>query len=241
MCTVTIIPKGKNDFVLTSNRDEAPDRISLEPDFYFINQTKMLFPKDKLAGGTWIGLSEKNRLICLLNGGFECHDKKKGYRMSRGIVVKDFMLSDNIVETVKGYNFQNIEPFTIVILDWNTTLKLYELVWDGEQKHFNQLPLEPKIWSSSTLYSQAMKKERVKWFEGFNTENKLDSNTMLIFHKTAGGDNSNYGVVMDRGRIKTTSITQVKKINGTLSMRHESIQNKTVTTKVFSQEQIVNG
>ena len=38
MCTVTIIPKGKNDFILTSNRDEAPNRTSLPPDFYAIKK-----------------------------------------------------------------------------------------------------------------------------------------------------------------------------------------------------------
>ena len=60
MCTVTIIPKGDNDFVLTSNRDEAPQRISLAPKVYTIDDTRLLFPKDKLSGGTWIGVSEKN-------------------------------------------------------------------------------------------------------------------------------------------------------------------------------------
>ena len=47
MCTVTIFAKGDNDFVLTSNRDEAPNRVSLPPDFYSVKNTKMLFPKDE--------------------------------------------------------------------------------------------------------------------------------------------------------------------------------------------------
>ena len=77
MCTVTIFPTRNNDFVLTSNRDETPNRISLKPDFYNIEDTKMLYPKDKLAGGTWIGISEKNRVICLLNGGFKIHKRQQ--------------------------------------------------------------------------------------------------------------------------------------------------------------------
>ena len=106
MCTVTIIPKGENDFVLTSNRDEAPNRISLAPDFYTINKTKVLFPKDELSGGTWIGLSEKSRMVCVLNGGFVYHNRKSEYRLSRGIVAKDFMTTDILEGTVDAYNFK---------------------------------------------------------------------------------------------------------------------------------------
>ena len=240
MCTVTIIPKGKNDFVLISNRDEAPNRISLTPDFYIINKTKVLFPKDELSGGTWIGLSEKNRMICVLNGGFVYHERKSEYRLSRGIVAKDFMITDALETTVDAYNFKNIEPFTMVIADWNTNLKFYELVWDGTEKHFTQLPLEPKIWSSSTLYSEAMKAERLQWFNKFKVENNLDANSLLHFHKTAGKDNDDYGVVMNRGFVKTTSITQVEKREDVVDMHYESLLNNSVANKAFHIPQIVN-
>jgi len=148
MCTVTIIPKGENDFVLTSNRDEAPNRVSLSPDFYQINSTKMLFPKDEKAGGTWIGVSEHHRLICLLNGGFKCHKREDDYRMSRGTVVTDFLASEDIISKIETYNLLDVEPFTLVIADWNDHLTFYELVWDGVHKHFRTLPNEPRIWSS---------------------------------------------------------------------------------------------
>lgn len=240
MCTVTIIPKGKNDFILTSNRDEAPNRISLAPDFYEVDNTKLLFPKDELSGGTWIGVSEKNRLICVLNGGFEYHERKAAYRISRGVVAKHFMVADSILETIEAYNFEAIEPFTIIIADWNNTLKLYELVWDGEQKHVVELPLEPKIWSSSTLYNESMRKERLQWFEDFKTENILDANSTLKFHKIAGKNNDEYGVIMNRGFVKTTSITQVEKQGEALKMRYDSIQNNLKTTKTFHLPQIVN-
>jgi len=62
MCTVTFIPQGNNNFILTSNRDEAIGRKTLPPDFYDIEDTKMLFPRDAVAGGSWIGLSEKSHL-----------------------------------------------------------------------------------------------------------------------------------------------------------------------------------
>jgi len=234
MCTVTIIPKGKNDFILTSNRDEAPIRTSLAPDIYSIEDTKMMFPKDELAGGTWIGVSDKNRLICLLNGGFTFHERKANYRMSRGVVVKDLLASDNVLGPIENYDLDDVEPFTLVIADWNTNLKFFELVWDGTQKHVKELPIEPKIWSSSTLYSEGMKNERLQWFEDFKAKNELNSKAMMNFHNTAGGDNKDFGVVMDRHYVKTTSITQVEKTEDIVEMRFNDLQSNDFSIKRFN-------
>jgi len=240
MCTVTIIPTKNNDFVLTSNRDETPDRVSLVPDFYTIHDTKLLFPKDK-KGGTWIGVSEKNRVVCLLNGGFVKHERQSSYIKSRGIVANDFMVSDDIITTIEDYHFQDIEPFTIVIADWNTNLKFYELVWDGKYKHFIELPLESRIWSSSTLYSEGMQRERQEWFENFEVLSDLHVDSVLKFHSTADINNMDYGIVMDRGFVKTMSITQVEKCGNDVSMRYENLESKTVTAKTFNLTEVVNG
>lgn len=240
MCTLTIIPNKNKDFVLTQNRDEAPYRIALAPNFYDIENTRLLFPKDEASGGTWIGISEKNRVVCILNGGFKLHQRKSNYRKSRGIVANDFMIADDIVKTIDAYDFFDIEPFTTVIVDWNLDLALYELVWDGSYKHFARLPLEPKIWSSSTLYTEAMKQVRRDWFDVFKSEHHLDADALLNFHKTAGQGNTDYGVVMDRGFVKTTSITQVKKQNNMLYMHYETINTKVTETKMFNIAQVLN-
>jgi len=240
MCTVTIIPKKNNDFVLTSNRDEAPNRTALAPEFYNIHGTKMLYPQDELSGGTWIGVSEKNRLVCVLNGGFVAHKRKENYRKSRGVVAKDFMIAESIDEAVNIYNLERIEPFTMVIVDWNTALQFYELVWDGEKKYFNKLPLEPKIWSSSTLYNEQMKAERENWFNTFKTRNTLAANSIKAFHKGAGGYNLDYGVIMNRGFVKTTSITQVEKTGNQVYMSYESLQNNVVANQIFTLPQVIN-
>lgn len=240
MCTVTILPQGKNDFVLTSNRDEAPERTSLSPDFYTVNNTTMLYPKDELSGGTWIGVSDKNRLLCVLNGGFEFHERKASYRMSRGIVANDLLISDNLADTIEAYDLYDIEPFTMVIADWNGGLRFMELIWDGQDKHFRELPLESGIWSSSTLYSEAMKEKRVQWFEKFKSENVLDPETLIHFHNTAGQGNIDFGVIMNRGIVKTTSITQVEKHGDTVTMHFNDLQTHQSTTTQFKLPLAVN-
>ena len=224
MCTVTLFPVGKSDFVLTSNRDEAPNRVSLAPDIYDVNGVKMMFPKDKLAGGSWIGVSAKKRVLCVLNGGFSRHSRKDKYRLSRGVVMKDLLTCGDIEKAVANYELQDIEPFTLVIVDWIENLRFFELVWDGDNKHFQQLPLVPKIWSSSTLYNDKMKRERQQWFADFITANTLTKEHVLDFHQNTQKDNTEYGVVMDRLFVKTTSITQVVKQEETVSMNFNNLQ-----------------
>ena len=137
-------------------------------------------------------------------------------------------VTDEIIEAaIKKYNFNNIEPFTMVLVDWNESLRFYELVWDGKQKHITKLPLEPKIWSSSTLYSEAMKVERKHWFEVFKNEVDLNPKSLLNFHKNTNKENTEYGIVMDRGFVKTTSITQVEKQNHAAEMRFYNLQENT--------------
>lgn len=240
MCTVTIIPKGNNDFILTSNRDESPHRASLAPQINIINNTRVLFPKDELSGGTWIGVSEKKSMVCVLNGAFDRHIRKPSYKLSRGVVAKDFLTSEDIKLTMKYYDLGNIEPFTMVIVDWKTHLRFLELVWDGKKKYESELPLEPKIWSSSTLYNSSMKLERLKWFEDFMKSNELNEETLLMFHKTAGYEYKDYGVIMDRGFVKTTSITQVNKTSDSIHMNYENLQTELVTSTPFKFHQTVN-
>lgn len=222
MCTVSFIYKGNQEFVLTSNRDESPVRETNIPVMYDDFGVKMMYPKDTVAGGTWIGMSEKKRVVCLLNGGFEIHKRLPKYRHSRGIVVKDFLASNAILKTIDAYNLDMIEPFTIVIVDWNAGIQLFELVWDGTQKHFQELPINtPQIWSSSTLYTQEMKQLRRDWFANFQQKYTLDAATILDFHKNAGIGDPNVDTMMDRGTIKTISITQIEKKEANVIMKYQ--------------------
>ncbi|WP_420572199.1 NRDE family protein [Kordia sp.] len=235
MCTVSFIYKGNDEFVLTSNRDESPIRETKEPAIYNIADSKLIFPKDIVGGGTWIGISDKKRVVCLLNGGFEKHVRLPKYRHSRGVVVKDFLTAVHIEEEVANYNLALIEPFTVVIVDWTYGLQLFELVWDGTQKHFQKLPLTiPHIWSSSTLYTEKMKQLRLDWFAEFQQKENLKASTLLNFHKTAGVGDSNVDVIMDRGVVKTISITQIEKHTDIISMKYQDFAKNTESTISFN-------
>lgn len=221
MCTVTYLPLGNNDFILTSNRDENPLRKTIAPQVYLENDVELTYPKDELAGGTWIGLSDKKRIVCLLNGGFDIHTRKNTYKMSRGIIVKKILSVDDAVGYIHEFNFIDIEPFTIVFIDWKQNLETYELVWDGNQKHFKKLPQTPIIWSSSTLYTAEMKVKRKEWFAQWLQENKeFYQENIVAFHQNSTLGTPDISIKMKRNIVETVSITSIKKENSEVKMSY---------------------
>lgn len=223
MCTVTFLPLGSNNFILTSNRDEQKKRETLPPGKYKENGVELVFPKDKLAGGTWIGTSSKNRLICVLNGAFENHLKKPSYKKSRGVIAKEILKEDQFELYIDNLDLNNIEPFTLIIVDWNNdALNLFELIWDEQNKRFSKLANEPKIWSSSTLYSNEIKETRRNWFNNWISKKEFTSESILKFHHSEIGDKEQ-SVLMKRSYVETVSITSVKKENEILEMLYEDV------------------
>lgn len=222
MCTVTL-SHYEDGFVLTSNRDEAVARGTLSPRQYVEEGVRLLYPKDQEAGGTWIGVSDRNRVICLLNGGFEPHKRQPPYRQSRGVVVKDLLKALNFKQAATTYNYDGIEPFTCVIVDCpGKEVHSYELVWDGTRSHFKKLDLGSSIWSSSLLYSEEVRKDREERFERLKLRQQLTAENLLNFHGSRGNQKEE-GLIIDRGFLKTRSITQVQKQEGKLTMYYQDL------------------
>lgn len=234
MCTVTLSPlKSEKSFVLTSNRDEAPGRPTLPPKIYSEGGVEMLFPKDGIAGGTWLGVSSRKRCICLLNGAFEKHLRKDSYRKSRGVVVREFLVVSDFSVAIAEYDFSGIEPFTLVVAEWLKELKFSEAVWDGEKMHFRHLPLSPHIWSSSPLYTSAAKRGRENWFVQLRKEQELSPKNILDFHYSAGKGDKENGVVMDRNFVRTRSISQIVLSEEKVFFYYDDLETEEVSKMIF--------
>ena len=219
MCTVTFLPLPNKGFVLTSNRDVGYQREkALEPAGYLEEGVSLCYPKDGKAGGTWIGTSRDNRLICLLNGGFENHTRVSSYPKSRGLIVKELLIAEHFTETCLSIKLEGIEPFTLVVVDWSEENKLFEFVWDGTQRYLQELDQIPRIWSSSTLFTKEMKNMRLEWFSKWIEEKGNSPESMLKFHNQAGVGDPEIDVVLKREKVGTVSITQVVKKQKHLDM-----------------------
>jgi hypothetical protein len=209
MCTVTFIPKGDNDFILTQNRDESPNRSAHHLVKVNQNGKELLFPRDAGAGGTWIAASNSNQLVSILNGAFTKHKHLPPYRKSRGIMALEFFDYSNAGHFFKAYKFEGIEPFTMLIYDDG---KLFDFRWDDQYKFIEELNVNQKhIWASSTLYTKEAKMKRKNWFEEWQKDRTDFSQTAILdFHRTAGDGDPENDLVMNRSnKVRTTSITSI--------------------------------
>jgi len=180
MCTVTYLPRPSG-FILTHNRDEASARSSqtIVHEKTPGGQT-LLFPRDTLAGGTWIATSRQGRTACLLNGAFVLHKRALPYRRSRGLILLDFFDWKDSDDFFQHYNFENIEPFTFLFFNSSQlpeSLKLLggsqvtEFRWDGQQRHLKNLAADqPHFWCSATLYPSEMQIRREQVFRQWLTK-----------------------------------------------------------------------
>lgn len=236
MCTVTYLPGEQNRFILTSNRDEGVKR--QRPDFPKVlkhNETELILPKD-VAGGTWIGLSGLQRTVVLLNGAFQLHTRQLPYRMSRGIIVMEALSTRDITGFLQHYDLDNIEPFTLLVIDWSKELFFTELRWDGNQRHLKEIDTaQPHIWSSATLYNDEMQQLRESWFATWlSRQEEYRVASIRHFHKSAGEGDPITNLITERGFLKTLSVTTVNNMQEAPEMIYEDLTTNKTTTVNFN-------
>ena len=230
MCTVTYVPQGADHFILTSNRDENKLRSPQNITTIVQSGIQLTFPRDTAAGGTWIAVSNTNRLVCLLNGAFHRHERRLTYKKSRGIMVLEFFDFANASAFFEEYNFDGMEPFTMIIFDDGD---LYEFRWDEQQKHIQHLDKEQHyIWSSATLYEAEVIAKREQWHRDWLKEKSNPAlKEIMDFHQNAGEGDAWNDVIMNRnGLVQTVSITNIIKQKYTIDMRYHDLLNQQLKT-----------
>lgn len=224
MCTVTYLPTS-GGFILTHNRDEAPSR---SPDHISKVKTEggdvLIFPRDTKAGGAWIITARSGTTACLLNGAFIKHAHRPPYRRSRGLLLLDFFDWENPDDFFRDYDLAGIEPFTLLFFEKK---RVAELRWDGQTRHWKNLPPDAAhFWCSATLYPPEMQMRREQVFRhDFLSKNPNPTQQLLLhLHRTGSvGDPENDFVMNRGGRVCTVSITQVVIKNGRATMRYHDL------------------
>ena len=232
MCLVSLIPI-KGGFLLSSNRDEFSERDAKEVVSEVVSGNKIVYPKDT-AGGSWIIVAEDNRAVCLLNGAKHNHKRVLPYRISRGVMMKEFFSYDHAVSFFEHYDFWNIEPFTMIIVeDMNHR---YEFRWDGNTKYIKELsPNDIYIWSSSTLYdaeSQARREEMLR-----SSLNAVDQDYQSIkkAHLIKDENDPARGLYVQLGGIvETISHTQVIIARNSSQLNYHNLLSDNMISNTFT-------
>ncbi len=224
MCTVTYISSGNAGFVFTSNRDEMPRRspqlISREERF----AQAVLFPRDQAEGGTWIAVSDRGRLVCLLNGADTTRRSRSEYRMSRGLMALKIFEYDDCRAFLEGFTFEGMEAFTMIIVEENA---LVDVRWDESQLKTTGLdPNRSYIWSSVKLYTPAKRKLREQWFNNWLTDTIGTPRwgQVLNFHYHSGvGDPGNDLIMHRPNGLRTTSVSSIRRDQDRISFYYHDL------------------
>lgn len=230
MCTVTFYPNN-NEYILTSSRDEVKYRPTLPPKRYNINNQEITFPKDEVAGGTWIATNNNTKTVCLLNGAFERHQRKESYSRSRGLILLESFSYPAFADFISNVNLNGVEPFTLLLVDAENTLEITELRWDESQKHVSKIDAtQPHIWSSSTLYDKTTQEQRQKWFQLLlEKHERLNKDLLLKFHLSKHDEDAFNDIVMERANgLQTVSVSQIVMKKGKVATfdYHDLVANK---------------
>lgn len=238
MCTISYVPL-KNGFVITDSRDEYFKREAIAPQLYKEFNAQLFYPKDLQAGGTWMGVSNKSNLICLMNGAFAPHERKEIYRKSRGIVVKELIATDNLLQAINDYDLSDIEQFFALIFSWDLGIAVHELIWDGKRKVVQEHQASrAKIWSASMTYDPDQRQEREDMLQDLIHQNKeINAELLWNFHHRKGTTDSEE-IIIDRGILKSTSVSQFRYIAGKESFHFHNLMTNELQENLIQWENV---
>lgn len=234
MCTVTYLPLYGKGFILTSSRDEKAIRPPAQcPQLRILSGQDVYFPQDPQGKGTWMATSRQTTL-CLLNGAFIPHTPQPPYKHSRGLVILHFFEFESLDAFLDQYDFQGIEPFTLIIVEEN---RLVELRWTGKKLITHEKDShKPAIWSSVTLYSSEVIAKRTHWFRDW-LRGRVTSSVEDIrrFHQTAGDGDGENDLRMNRGnQLYTVSLTSIRKDPQQVEIFYEDLLTQDFTHQILN-------
>ncbi len=225
MCTVSYLPKEKGNFILTSNRDEAPARHGNGLLKTQRNDRTIFYPDVPNTPGSWISVSDRQQTVCLLNGAFDPSPNHRRYPKSRGNVILDFFEFESTAVFASDYQMDGMAPFTLVVLEDG---QCFKLIWDGTQTFLEELDATiPHFWSSVTLYPPDIRKWRENLFrEWLRGRTSFSQEEILAFHTSGGAEDMLNGLLMNRNDIvKTLSVTTIRKEEDFFELRYIDLEN----------------
>jgi hypothetical protein len=227
MCTMTFLPGlPGGGYVLATNRDESPHRApATEPFLRERGDRLLLAPRDTDQGGTWVGVDDLGRCVCVLNGDRPPAAEAPPDAISRGLLVLD-LLDDASADGVRAALAAReragtlvSKPFKLVVVvpgDDDRHASLLRVDWDGVALSGEQLD-GPQCIVSSTFETDVVTERRLSAWRAFLSEAPRADEGALVsavqeFQAGHEGDTETgdaYSVCMHRDDARTVSSTLV--------------------------------
>lgn len=146
MCTLTARFSG-DGFNLTMNRDELLERGEAGLHQVGEGAAAMLYPKDRQAGGTWVGVNAKGVVLCLLNR-YDGH-----YRLdcpSRGELIPAGLKQGAEASVCRWLNELDPAPYNPFSLVMISASGVRRLLWDGQRAQRDEPEISPWFFMTSS-------------------------------------------------------------------------------------------
>ncbi|MEM7618210.1 MAG: NRDE family protein [Pseudomonadota bacterium] len=217
MCTLTI-HQNRDSLTVTMNRDEKKERPGEIPPYKWPD-SDFWAPQDKKANGTWFGVNEQGRVVCLLNG-YVAKDVTNNGSSSRGELVPRILQSDDVNLELKQleHSCEKYNSFRLFTIENGM---LISCEWTGEEYNQNEEPLNEDYFYTSSSYEQdKVQLYRRERYNQWQKNGKSYECNLPQIHLHKNEENSAYGVLMDRPDACTKSITQYCVNNNQKVMRY---------------------
>jgi uncharacterized protein with NRDE domain len=135
MCTLLLAVDVWDDarLVVAANRDEQLVRPSSGPRLWTRGGARFFAPRDEVAGGSWIGVTESGLFVGVTNRSFGGGPSLiSADRRSRGALVLDALASPDArtaAETVRAFGPEAHNPFHLALVDARDALVIWSDGW----------------------------------------------------------------------------------------------------------------
>jgi hypothetical protein len=239
MCTMTFLPGlPGGGYVLATNRDESPHRApATEPFLRERGDRLLLAPRDTDQGGTWVGVDDLGRSVCVLNGDRPPAAEPPADAISRGLLVLD-LLDEAAPDAVRAELERRVRdgalvsrPFKLIVAapgDAERHARLARADWDGAALRWDELD-GPQCIVSSTFDTDVVNERRLSAFRDFLTEApRADAGALVSAvqdfqssHEDDAETGDAYSVCMHRDDARTVSSTLVAVTDEEVSMHYQ--------------------
>lgn len=122
MCTLIVLHRcfEAAPLVVAANRDELFERPAEGPALRETAHGRMVTPRDRREGGTWLGLNEHGLFAAITNRRCESPDPD---RRSRGLIVNDVLAVPSALEAareIERLDDHAYNPFNLLVADGHT-------------------------------------------------------------------------------------------------------------------------
>jgi hypothetical protein len=224
MCTLTFVPAGEG-YLAAMNRDELLTRpTALRPQTHGRYWMKYACPREP-SGGTWIACNGLGNLLALLNWNEVDTAAPGEKRRTRGAVIPELILEENLSSTgtrLERLNLEGIFPFRLIGVFLNEK-QLIEWRWDGSRIQRLESAWVRKHWFSSGLSDTTATEQRSRVCQAASLDPAVGTtNWLRSLHRSHEPKPGPYSVCVHRPDAATVSYTEVECRLSLISMSYLS-------------------